>query len=52
MLVDVSCFQISTYFKTHIESPACDDAVVCFKIIKNANQVPRSAVEEDEYENY
>jgi len=50
--IDVSCLQIGTYFKTYIESEARNDAVVCFEIIENANEISRSAVEKDEYENY
>lgn len=48
---DVSCLQIGTYFKTYIKSEACNDAVVRFEIIENANEISRSAVEKDEHEN-
>lgn len=49
---DVSRVQVGAYFKTYFKSQACNDAIVCFKIAENADEVSGSAVEKDEHENH
>lgn len=48
---DVSGIQISSDFEANIESEACDDAVVCTEITKNANQILGTTVEKVQHEN-